>query len=48
MADLEYVRAYIDHIPVITKGVYLKHLQKFATGLKYLQQAGLKVNTNKS
>ena len=48
MANLEYVRAYIDDLLIITKGTYLEHLQKLATVLKRLQQAGLKVNANKS
>jgi hypothetical protein len=38
MGDLEYV----------TKVTYLEHLQKIATVLARLQQAGLKVNANKS
>jgi hypothetical protein len=42
MADLEYVRAYIDYLLIITKGTYLAHLQKLATVLKRLQPAGLK------
>jgi hypothetical protein len=48
MGDLEYVRAYIDDLLIITKGTYLKHLQKLATVLSQLQRAGLKLNVNKS
>jgi Reverse transcriptase (RNA-dependent DNA polymerase) len=48
MVDLEYVRAYIDDLLIITKVTYLVHLQKLATVLTRLQQAGLKVNANKS
>jgi Reverse transcriptase (RNA-dependent DNA polymerase) len=48
MADLEYVREYIYDLLIITKGTYLAHLQKLATALTWLQQAGLKVNANKS
>jgi Reverse transcriptase (RNA-dependent DNA polymerase) len=48
MADLEYVQAYIDDLLIITKGTYLAHLQKLATVLTRLQQAGLKVNAKKS
>jgi Reverse transcriptase (RNA-dependent DNA polymerase) len=48
MDDLEYVRADIDDLLIITKGTYLEHQQKLATILKWLQQAGLKVNANKS
>jgi Reverse transcriptase (RNA-dependent DNA polymerase) len=47
MGDLEYVRAYIDDLLTITKGTYLEHLQKLATVLTRLQQAGLKLNVNK-
>jgi hypothetical protein len=46
-ADIEYVRAYIDDLLIITKGTYLEHLQKLATVLTWLQ-AGLKVKANKS
>jgi hypothetical protein len=42
------VRAYIDDLLIITKGTYLEHLKKLATVLTRLQQAGLKVNANKS
>jgi Reverse transcriptase (RNA-dependent DNA polymerase) len=48
MANLEYMRAYIDDLLMITRGTYLEHLQKLATVLTRLQQAGLKVNANKS
>jgi nucleoside diphosphate kinase len=48
MGDLEYVRAYIDDLLIITKGTYCEHLQKLATVLTRLQQAGLKLNVNKS
>jgi hypothetical protein len=36
-ANLEYVRAYIDDLLIITKGNYLEHLQKLATVLTRLQ-----------
>jgi hypothetical protein len=48
MGDLEYVRAYIDDLVIITKGTYLEHLQKIATMLTPLQRAGFKLNVNKS
>jgi hypothetical protein len=48
MGDLEYVRAYIDDLLILTKGTYLEHLQKLAIALTRLQQAGLKLNVNKS
>jgi hypothetical protein len=43
-----YVRAYIDDILVLTKGNFVDHLQKLDTVLHRLQEAGLKVNANKS
>jgi Reverse transcriptase (RNA-dependent DNA polymerase) len=48
IAHLEYVQAYIHDLLLITKGTYLEHLQRLATVLTRLQQAGLKVNANKS
>jgi Reverse transcriptase (RNA-dependent DNA polymerase) len=48
MADLEYVQAYIDDLLITTIGTKLEHLQKLAIVLTRLQQAGLKVNGNKS
>ena len=46
--DLEYVRAYIDDLLVITKGDWFDHLNKLETVLIRLKQAGLKVNAKKS
>jgi Reverse transcriptase (RNA-dependent DNA polymerase) len=48
VANLEYVQAYIDDLLIIKKGTNLEHLQKLATILTWLQQAGLKVNAKKS
>ena len=48
MSDLEYVRAYIDDLLVITNGTYDDHLEKLAEVLKRLREAGLKVNAKKS
>ena len=47
-ADLEYVRAYIDDLLVITKGTYEDHLEKLGSVLNRLRRAGLKVNAKKS
>ena len=47
-ADLEFVRAYIDDLLVITKGTWEDHLKRLDEVLKRLQQAGLKVNAKKS
>ena len=46
--DLEYVRAYIDDLLVLTKGSYEEHLDSIGEVLGRLRAAGLKVNANKS
>ena len=46
--DLEYVRAYIDDLLIITKGNWFDHLNKLDVVLHCLKQAGLKVNAKKS
>ena len=48
MQDLEYVRAYIDDLLIITKGNWDDHLSKLEEVLKRLQKSGLKVNARKS
>ena len=48
MDGLEFVRAYIDDLLVITKGSYEDHLEKLDEVLLRLRQAGLKVNAKKS
>ena len=48
MSQLEYVRAYIDDLLVITKGSYDDHLSKVKVVLQRLQDAGLRVNVRKS
>jgi Reverse transcriptase (RNA-dependent DNA polymerase) len=48
MINLEYVRAYIDDLLVTTKGSFEDHLDKLKAVLIKLEQAGLKVNANKS
>ncbi len=45
---LEYVRAYIDNLLVITRGALEDHLDKIRDVLRRLRKAGLKVNTTKS
>ncbi len=47
MASLEYVRAYIDDLLVITKGSLDDHLTKLEAVFIRLQDAGLKVNAAK-
>ena len=48
MRDLEYVRAYIDDLLVITAGSFQDHLDKLKVVLGKLLKAGLKVNAKKS
>ena len=48
MQDLEYVRAYIDDLLVITKGSWNDHLEQLDEVLFRLKNAGLKVNAKKS
>jgi Reverse transcriptase (RNA-dependent DNA polymerase) len=48
MDDLEFCRAYIDDILVITKDSWEQHLVHLQTVFTRLQQAGLKVNATKS
>jgi hypothetical protein len=46
MESLEYVRAYIDDLLVITRGTLEDHLDKLGE-LRRLREAGLKVNAAK-
>jgi hypothetical protein len=48
MASLEYVRAYIDDLLILTRGDLEDHLSKIETVLTRLRDAGLKVNAAKS
>jgi hypothetical protein len=48
MEALEYVRAYIDDLLVITRGSLEDHLEKLREVLRRLRDAGLKVNPAKS
>ena len=48
MADLEYVRAYIDDLLIIANSSFEDHMDKMDEGLTRVQQAGLKVNAKKS
>jgi hypothetical protein len=47
MATLEYVRAYIDSLLVITKSSHDDHLDKLEQVFIGLRDAGLKVNAAK-
>ena len=48
MEALEYVRAYIDDLLVITRVTLEDHLEKLREVLRRLRRAGLKVNAAKS
>ena len=48
MASLDYVRAYIDDLLIITRGTIEDHISKIETVLTRLRDAGLKVNAAKS
>jgi RNase H-like domain found in reverse transcriptase/Reverse transcriptase (RNA-dependent DNA polymerase) len=48
MSDLDFVRAYIDDLLILTKNSFHDHLQKLSNVLNRLQKAGLKVNAKKS
>lgn len=48
MEDFEFVRAYIDDLLILTKTDWHDHLVCLDKVLNRLQQAGLKVNANKS
>ena len=47
MRTLEYVRVYLDDLPIITKDTYEDHLSKLRQVLEKLKQAGLRVNADK-
>jgi len=48
MAPLEFVRTYLDDLLIITKGSLEDHLEKLSMVLTRLQDAGLKINADKS
>jgi len=48
MEALEYVRAYIDDLLVITRETLEDHLEKLGEVIRRLREAGLKVNAAKS
>jgi hypothetical protein len=48
MASIDYVRAYIDDLLIITRGTIEDHISKIETLLTRLCDAGLKVNAAKS
>ena len=48
LLDLEYCRAYIDDLLILSKGDWGQHMEHLDTVLTRLEQAGLKVNAKKS
>ncbi len=48
MASLEFVRAYMDDLLIITRGILDKHIQKMETVLTRLRDARLTVDAAKS
>ena len=48
MMSLDYVRAYLDDLLIISEECLDDHLEKLRLVLIKLREAGLKVNTNKS
>ncbi len=48
MASLKFVRAYMDNLLIITRGILDKHPKKMETVLTRLHDTGLKVNAAKS
>jgi ribosome-interacting GTPase 1 len=48
MEGLDFIRTYIDGLLVITKESFDDHLEKLDLVLQRLEDAGLKVNGNKS
>ena len=45
---LDFVRAYIDDLLVISKGTFESHLEELEEVFKCLREAGLKVTAKKS
>ena len=48
MQELEYVRAYIDDLLLLSNSTFEDHLEKLRKVLEKLRNAGLKVNAAKS
>lgn len=48
MCNLEFPRAYLDDLLVISKGTYAEHLEHLEIVLVRLSETGLKVNVTKS
>ena len=48
MVGLEFARAYLDDLLLITKGDFNEHLDQLEQALTRLSEAGLKINASKS
>ena len=48
MAGLEFARAYLDDLLIISKGDFEEHLEQLEAALTRLSEAGLKINASKS
>ena len=48
MEGLNYVRMYIDDLPVVTNGTFEEHLKELEEVLQCLKRAGFKFNARKS
>jgi len=47
MAGLEFARAYLDNLLIISKGDFNEHLDQLEVALTRLSEAGLKINASK-
>ena len=48
MAGLDFARAYLDNLLIISKGGFEEHLEQLEAALTRLSEAGLKINASKS
>ena len=48
MAGLEFARAYLDDLIIISKGGFQEHLDQLEVTLTRLSEAGLRINASKS
>ena len=48
MATLEWIKVYLDDLLIITRGNFEDHLDKLRQVLQRLQDAGLRINADKS
>eukprot|EP00970_Alexandrium_tamarense_P016625 scaffold6989_cov110-Alexandrium_tamarense.AAC.1 len=46
MANLEYVRTYLDDLLILSKGTFDDHLEKMVEVFERLREAGLRVNAS--